>query len=485
MEGKDKPLDIDRIFHHCKCLDPGIMESSLSAEEILTTVNELIVNNTDLKSSSSLLVEDIRNFFTELASQVKTAFGNADKGGMILNKVSNRSLHVTKPMLEKTLSVCTRKAVRAKCEPGTAVGALCAQSIGEPGTQMTLKTFHFAGVATMNITLGVPRIKEIINASKSISTPIVTAPLKIDNDIEYARKVKGRVEKTLLGEVCEYIEEVFTPDDCYLLIKLDVNRINLLKLEVNVHTIKYSICTAPKLKIRPKSVATHGKSLLTIHPQETAKSSMYYVMQMLKCALPGILIKGDQSVSRAIIHVDEDKESKNGAKKEKYKLLVEGNNLRAVMGTSGVKGTGCTSNNVIEVEKTLGIEAARVTIMNEITFTMQSHGMSIDSRHVMLLADLMTFRGEVLGITRHGLAKMKESVLMLASFERTADHLFDASFYGKKDAISGVSECIIMGIPMNLGTGMFKLLQRNATDTEVTKRPLIFNSPEFHLPEMR
>jgi len=343
-----------------------------------------------------------------------------------------------------------------------------------------LKTFHFAGVATMNITLGVPRIKEIINASKTISTPIVSATLEKDDDIAIARKVKGRVEKTLLGEVCEYIEEVFTPEDCYLLIKLDIGRINLLKLEVNVDSIKYSICTAPKLKVKPKQVATHGKQLLTVHPQETAKSSMYYVMQMLKCALPDVLIKGDKTVNRAIIHVDE---AKGADQKDRYKLLVEGDNLRAVMGTLGVKGTGCTSNNIIEVEKTLGIEAARQTIIHEITYTMQSHGMSIDARHVMLLADLMTFRGEVLGITRHGLAKMKESVLMLASFERTADHLFDASFYGKKDAISGVSECIIMGIPMNLGTGMFKLLQKYSTSTEVAHRPLIFNSPEFHLSE--
>ncbi len=116
------------------------------------------------------------------------------------------------------------------CYTGTAVGAVCAQSIGEPGTQMTLKTFHFAGVASMNITLGVPRIKEIINAARNISTPIITAELDINTDPEYARIVKGRIEKTLLGEVAEYIEEVFLPDDCFLLVKLDLERIKLLKV---------------------------------------------------------------------------------------------------------------------------------------------------------------------------------------------------------------------------------------------------------------
>ena len=91
------------------------------------------------------------------------------------------------------LSLKQDKFLRAKMEPGSAVGALCAQSIGEPGTQMTLKTFHFAGVASMNITLGVPRIKEIINASKSISTPIITANLDVNDDAEYARLVKGEM----------------------------------------------------------------------------------------------------------------------------------------------------------------------------------------------------------------------------------------------------------------------------------------------------
>merc|ERR1712142_1367596 len=210
-------------------------------------------------------------------------------------------------------------------------------------------------------------------------------------------------------------------------------------------------------------------------------SSYYYVMQQLKEKLPTVVVKGIPSVTRAIITVDES--ASGGGGKTKYKLLVEGDNLRAVMATRGVVGPQTTSNNTKEVEATLGIEAARTIIMREIEYTMQSHGMSIDRRHVMLLADLMTFKGEVLGITRFGLAKMKESVLMLASFERTADHLFDAAYYGKRDAINGVSECIIMGIPMNLGTGMFKLLQKYSNSPDMSPRPLIFNSPEFHLAE--
>ncbi|CAB0005729.1 unnamed protein product [Nesidiocoris tenuis] len=336
---------------------------------------------------------------------------------------------------------------------GTAVGALAAQSIGEPGTQMTLKTFHFAGVASMNITQGVPRIKEIINASKNISTPIITAHLENDTDPEFARQVKGRIEKTTLGEVSEFIEEVYVPYDCFLLIKLDIERIRLLKLEVDAESIKFSICTS-KLKIKPTQVIVQSPSVVTIRPPSNSKESIDFAMRSLKEALPSVVIMGVPNVNRAVIHEEIDK----GVKK--YKLLVEGDNLRDVIATRGVKGTKCSSNNTYQVFATLGIEAARATIMSEIKLVMENHGMSIDHRHPMLVADLMTSRGEVLGITRHGLAKMKESVLNLASFEKTADHLFDAAYYGQTDAITGVSESIIMGIPMTVGTGLFKLVHK-------------------------
>lgn len=131
------------------------------------------------------------------------------------------------------------------------------------------------------------------------------------------------------------------------------------------------------------------------------------------------------------------------------------------MGTEGVDGRKTKSNHIIGIQQTLGIEAARRCIIEEIQFIMSNHGMSIDIRHMMLLADLMTFRGEVLGITRFGIQKMDKSVLMLASFEKTSDHLFHASASGKADKIEVVSECIIMGVPMQLGTGILKVIQRD------------------------
>ncbi|MCJ8738885.1 hypothetical protein PDJAM_G00040890 [Pangasius djambal] len=235
-------------------------------------------------------------------------------------------------------------------------------------------------------------------------TPIITAHLDTEDDADFARLVKGRIEKTLLGEV-------------------------------NAETVRYSICMS-KLRVKPGDIAVHGEAVVCVSPRENSKSSMYYVLQSLKQELPKVVVQGIPEVSRAVIHIDEQ------SGRQQFKLLVEGDNLRAVMATHGVNGNRTTSNNTYEVEKTLGIEAARTTIINEIQYTMVNHGMSIDRRHVMLLADLMSYKGEILGITRFGLAKMKESVLMLASFEKTADHLFDAAYFGQKDSVCASSSSV-------------------------------------------
>jgi DNA-directed RNA polymerase III subunit RPC1 len=289
------------------------------------------------------------------------------------------------------------------------VGALAAQSIGEPGTQMTLKTFHFAGVASMNITQGVPRVVEIINATKAISTPIITAEIENNTSMEFARKVKARIEKTSLGEVTSFLEVVYKSDECFLLIKLDLERIRVLGLEINAETIRYSLCTS-KLRLKPNQIEIHGSSIIVIHPDHQKNGHMINVeLQRLVSLVPNVVIAGIPNVSRAVIAIDDS----HGA--ATYKLCVEGAGLREVMATYGVIGKNTKSNNIWEVANTLGIEAARTTIIHEIKSVMEGHGMTVDYRHIMLLASQMTSRGEVLGITRHGLAKMRESVFNLAS----------------------------------------------------------------------
>jgi len=399
------------------------------------------------------------------------------------------------------LSRTLLKYRKASVQPGEAVGATGAQSISEPGTQMTLKTFHFAGVSSMNVTLGVPRLKEIINASKLISTPIITAKLQNGSQETTARVVKASIEKTTLGEISEYIEEIYAPNQTYLTVKLDQKAISELQLDITVNSVRERILRGVPGQTRPailrllkdKDVRTRQDRYLRVSIPEakTKKKSeaeeghvgenhLYFAMQQLKAALPKVIVCGIHTVNRAVIN-ETDGKGTRGVEADNFHLLVEGYGLLDVMGSDGIDGLFTETNHVIEIEQTLGVEAARSKISHEINYIMSAYGIGIDPRHLLLLADVMTFKGEVLGITRFGVSKMRESVLMLASFEKTTDHLFDAAVHGRVDEIVGVSECIIMGIPIPLGTGLFKLLKRSQTKedykpkakpkTKVKRRP--------------
>jgi len=156
---------------------------------------------------------------------------------------------------------------------------------------------------------------------------------------------------------------------------------------------------------------------------------------------------------------------------KRHKLLVEGYGLRYCLGTDGISAKSTRTNSIIETFNVLGIEAARATIITELQAVTKD--LSIDPRHMALLADVMTYKGEVLGITRFGLAKMRDSVLQLASFEKTADHLFEAGGMGKVDKIEGVSECIIVGKTAAVGTGTVDVV-RGMGFLDTTKRATAF-----------
>ncbi|KAK0564078.1 DNA-directed RNA polymerase III subunit C1 (rpo31) [Tilletia horrida] len=387
-------------------------------------------------------------------------YGDADPAA---RAVLDNKTKITRSTLEHFLTTCYDKFIRAKVEPGTAVGAIGAQSIGEPGTQMTLKTFHFAGLASMNITQGVPRIKEIINAAKTISTPIVQAPLLNKNSEAAARVTKGRIEKTYLGDIASSVEEAWTEDGACIQVHVDEKAINLLQLELTLSDIKWAIVKSRILKLKDEQIHVNERDYLLRINLSNDDPQIAYLLKALQRALPHVIVKGIHTAVRAVITLD----------KGSRHLGVEGQGLLEIMGTDGVDFRTTRTNHVMEMEKVLGIEAARKSIYDEIQETMRSHSMNIDPRHVMLLADVMTYKGQVLGITRFGVAKMKDSVLMLASFEKTTDHLFDAALFGKTDAIEGVSESIIMGHPAEgLGTGLPALIQPGPILPK--PRPLLF-----------
>ncbi|KZF19018.1 beta and beta-prime subunits of DNA dependent RNA-polymerase [Xylona heveae TC161] len=516
MEAKAKPVHFDRTFTHAETTtwdnnERGLLPFEINAlcEELLSVERVMLarkaIDGTSLDyndrsdrgidqfESARDFLQSIKEYVAARAERLAVArdnmglfsgrFDSEDQDWEELDSFYDpalrRRLDLTAKLTSTTLKAfvdkCLEKYKRAQVEPGHAVGAVGAQSIGEPGTQMTLKTFHFAGVAGMSITQGVPRIKEIINASKTISTPVISCELVNKEDIRSARVVKGRVEKTYLRDIIFYIEDMWSADSTYVAAKVDFETIDRLQLDINMEDLSRAIVAQKKLKIETGDIVISGRTIKvkvrgldamdTRSRKTKEETDVFTRVQHLKRVLPSVPIKGYPEAARAIIKTDE--------KTLKNSLLVEGYGLRQCMNTDGIIGTATKTNSVIEMRDVLGIEAARKTIIDEISSVMGD--MDIDPRHMQLLADVMTYKGDILGITRFGLSKMRDSVLQLASFEKTPDHLFDAAFHMKSDKIEGVSECIIMGQSMGVGTGAFKVVRRlNLSEEDVCRKKTIF-----------
>ncbi|KAJ5797450.1 DNA-directed RNA polymerase III subunit RPC1 [Penicillium pulvis] len=511
MEGKARPVHFERTFIHSESTTYKNNERSLLPAEILEVCEEMLgaeraklvrrdlmgneLGYMDRSDHGIDQLESARDFLDSIQEYVE---GKAEKlinlGGDVgsIEEGSRQGLDHTGKLTETTLRAfitsCLTKYRRAQVEPGHAVGAVGAQSIGEPGTQMTLKTFHFAGVAGMSITQGVPRIKEIINASKEISTPVIACELVNKEHMAAARIVKGRIEKTYLRDIMRSITENWTGSYAYVTIKINLQTISDLKLELDVRKIAQAIKTHKRFKGADLTFRVGTSSIrifMDMDPAsktglsktEVAATSMdpFLRLKHLKRLLPDIQILGHARAQRAIIRTDETSTSNT--------LLVEGYGLKECMTTVGVDGLRTRTNNVMEAREVLGIEAARTTIVVEISEVMKD--MNIDPRHMQLLADVMTYKGEVLGITRFGLAKMRDSVLQLASFEKTADHLFDAGGAGRTDLIEGVSECIIMGKTIGLGTGAMEVVRKlNFYEGQIGPRKTVFEDAWTELCEV-
>lgn len=371
-----KPVHFARLLEAVVCSMKDSDDPMLSPDELRDCTLELIRELSDDLLESKLLpsedeenrgglahcIKDVEEFLLEVA----------DKQDKLESTFGLRRTHV-----KEFLRHVQAKVRKATVEPGTAVGAISAQSIGEPGTQMTLKTFHFAGVASMNITLGVPRLKEIINASSKISTPIITAPLVSDREMTAARIVKGRVQRTLLGEIAMYIKEVYRADDSYLAVRLDRSIIDAFQLDVDIVEVARRIVTHSfsKIRVKPGGIVVIRPDKLRIQPARKAESTKrgvdgilrlknkearkkdmesrpYFLLQTLKHQLPNVAVCGIGTVSRAVI-------SESDSVRGSYHLAIESDDIGSVMTVSGVDGPNVTCNHIMAVEKTLGIESAR------------------------------------------------------------------------------------------------------------------------------
>lgn len=494
MEGSGAPVQFFRTWSHAENLSVNNEEPSLTPDAASALCAKLLDKERkkfprvgllhgeelDYNDTSDYAVDEhegTRNFFNDITAFVDklvvkltnvrelSGFKNGKATKATSQAHADRTAKITATTLTLFINLCLEKYKKAHVEPGHAVGAVAAQSIGEPGTQMTLKTFHFAGVAGMSITQGVPRIKEIINASKLISTPVITCPLLNDQQIEAARVVKARIERIFLSDVLRYIEDEWRADEGNVVVQIDMQALSDMHLGIDVYDIAQAICKDRKMKLAASDLSI-GHDRITIRVRDPSgiikktatrgkaseeTNDMLIRANALRRQLPALAISGYPEAARALIETCDDGTNR---------VLVEGYGLRACMTTEGVVGTKARTNSVMECNDVLGIEAARTTIAYEIEEVMKF--MDIDHRHMQVLADAMTFKGEILGITRFGLSKMRDSVLHLASFEKTPDHLFEAAAGMKTDKIEGVSEGIIMGQAMTVGTGAFQVVRRLA-----------------------
>lgn len=340
--------------------------------------------------------------------------------------------------IDKVLREAYELYDRRRMDPNESVGIMAAHSIGEPGTQMNMRTFHYAGVANVNVTTGLPRLIEIVDARRVPSTPSMRIPLTglAAEDENVAKHVSYNIEITTLNNVAD--------------IKTDINNMRLIispdprKMDDRGVTIDDIYDRLNKIKVLRGLITVEGFDLII-----KSDESSYKKLQQIYDSTKQAKIKGIDGIIRAII----DKDKTTGH----YFLVTEGSNLKEVMKVDGVDKEKVMTNSILEVADVLGIEAARNSLINEARDTLSAAG-TVDIRHIMLVADMMTNDGCVKAIGRHGISGRKSSVLARAAFEITTPHLMRAAMNGEVDHLEGVAENIIVGQPVTLGTGAVNLI---------------------------
>ncbi|KAH7962033.1 hypothetical protein HPB52_014006 [Rhipicephalus sanguineus] len=393
-------------------------------------------------------------------------------------------------------------------QPGEMVGALAAQSLGEPATQMTLNTFHYAGVSAKNVTLGVPRLKEIINISKKPKTPSLTVFLTgaAARDAEKAKDVLCRLEHTTLRKVTANTAIYYDPDPqntviaedqefvnvYYEMPDFDPTRISPWLLRVELDRKRMTDKKLTMEQIAEKINAGFGDDLNCIFNDDNAEKLVLRIRIMnsddgkfqdeeeqvdkmeddvfLRCIeanmLSDMTLQGIEAITKVYMHLPTTDNKKRIVLTEtgEFKAIAEwlletdGTSLMRVLSERDVDPVRTYSNDICEIFAVLGIEAVRKAVEKEMNHVISFDGSYVNYRHLALLCDVMTAKGHLMAITRHGINRQDTGALMRCSFEETVDVLLDAASHAEVDYLKGVSENIIMGQLARMGTGAFDLM---------------------------
>ena len=325
-------------------------------------------------------------------------------------------------------------AIKKTVDVGEAVGIIAAQSIGEPGTQMTMRTFHYAGVAEQ-VPTGLPRLIELVDARKEPKKPIMDIFLKGEHAKSYekAKQIAKDIECTTLDKVA-YVEEDF--EEKRIMITVEAPELEAEGVELE------------EVKKRVKATAgSHVESKDNVITVKPTASSLRNIRRLTN-KLRQVHIKGVEKIKRVVVV-----KAKDGT----YFIRTSGSNLAALLKNPKIDTGKLYTNDVQEIARVLGIEAARNALVREIKQVLDMQNLNVDVRHCMLLADAMTMDGGINSIGRHGLSGEKAGVLARAAFEETVKHLINAAVHGEDDKLIGVTENIIIGQTVPVGTGLVKL----------------------------
>ncbi len=355
----------------------------------------------------------------------------------IREKIKNEDLE--EEQLEYLLNKIYINFNNALVETSEPVGTVAAQSIGEPGTQMTLRTFHYAGVEEFSVTQGLPRLIEIVDARRFPSTPAMEVYLtkEYKDTEEKAIEVHNRIEQIRIEQITSDVDLDFVnwkivvnliPDICEKK-GIDINEIpEILKRYKKKGTIK-----------------REGNSIIIDPGIEDLQS-----LQKLREKILKKVVKGIRGVKRGLLTPSDEG--------EEWVIKTEGTNLQGVIQIEGVDDSRSVSNHIHEIEKLYGIEAARQMIIIESQKVLEQQGLDVDLRHLLILADLMCHSGSIQSIGRHGISGSKSSVFARAAFEVTVNQLLDAGLYGEEERLLGIPENVIVGQISPIGTGRVNVM---------------------------
>ena len=338
--------------------------------------------------------------------------------------------------LKKVTELFLKEYKECLVSPGECVGLVSAESIGEPGTQMTLNTFHLAGVSEMNVTTGLPRIIEILDGRKELVTPsmeiYLEKPYSEGTDI---KKIALMIKETKVEEVAKEFS-INIADNCVEIMP-DTKKMESVSLSAQqlTKTLEKSLKTTVKEK--------DGLIVIKSPDKDESLQQLY----KLKEAIKSTYVQGIKGISQVL-------PVKRGGE---FIIITAGTNLKKMLEFDFVDKTRTKSNDVFEMASVFGIEAGRQTIIEEVLKVIDGQGLDIDRRHIMLVADTMCNSGKVKGITRYGIVSGKSSVLARASFETPIKHLVNAATSGEEDKLTSVVENVMINQTIPAGTGLPQL----------------------------